>query len=53
MLARRDGLDEEAIKAVQQWRFRPALNRGTPISMHTTVEVELRLKQKPEPKSTR
>ncbi len=39
-----NGLDEEAIKAVQKWRFRPALQHGNPVSMDTTVEVEFRLR---------
>ena len=48
-----NGLDEEAIKAVHHWRFRPALKRGMPVSMDTTVEVEFRLKQRPDAKASR
>lgn len=39
-----NGLDEKAIEAVQTWRFRPAYERGKPITMETTVEVEFRLR---------
>ena len=27
------GLDEQAVKAVQQWRFQPAMKNGQPISV--------------------
>ena len=39
-----NGLDEKAVEAVNKWRFRPAYERGKPISMETTVEVEFRLR---------
>jgi periplasmic protein TonB len=37
------GLDEEAIKAVQQWRFRPGRLGGTPVNVAVTVFVDFRL----------
>jgi TonB family protein len=37
------GLDEKAIEAVQQWRFRPATKDGKPIAARTVVEVSFRL----------
>ena len=36
------GLDEKAIEAVRQWRFRPATQDGNPIEMVATVEVNFR-----------
>jgi TonB family protein len=37
------GLDEKAIEAVKQWRFKPAFKDGKPIAMRTTTEVVFRL----------
>ena len=36
------GLDEEAIKAVQKYRFRPALKKGKPVAVAMTIEVNFR-----------
>jgi protein TonB len=36
------GLDEKAIEAVRQWRFRPATQDGNPVEMVATVEVNFR-----------
>ncbi len=33
------GLDEEAVAAVKQWRFRPAMRDGEPVAIRGTVEV--------------
>lgn len=33
------GLDEEAIKAVRQWRFRPGMRMGKPVAVEIVVEV--------------
>jgi TonB family protein len=41
------GLDEEAIKAVQQWRFRPAYKDGQPVASPANVEVNFRLIREP------
>ena len=41
------GLDEEAIKAVRQWRFQPALKDGKPIPVMVNVQVNFRLDGKP------
>jgi protein TonB len=38
------GLDEKAMEAVAQWRFKPAYERGKPIVMDMQVEVEFRLR---------
>jgi TonB family protein len=37
------GLDEKAIEVVQEWRFRPALENGHPVSSKLNVEVSFRL----------
>jgi TonB family protein len=37
------GLDEKAIEAVQQWRFRPAQRGGTPLMSTARVEVHFHL----------
>jgi TonB family protein len=38
------GLDEEAIKAVKQWRFQPATKDGKPVPVMINVQVNFRLK---------
>lgn len=43
-LDKRFGLDEEAIKAVKQWRFRPAQRSGGPIAMLVSVEMIFELR---------
>ena len=37
------GLDEEAVKAVQRWRFRPSTKDGHPVRVMINVEVNFRL----------
>jgi TonB family protein len=37
------GLDESAVEAVKQWRFRPGTKEGKPINVAITVEVNFRL----------
>ena len=37
------GLDEEAIKAVSTWRFKPAMRTGTAVPVRVQVEVSFRL----------
>ena len=37
------GLDEKAIEAVTQWRFKPGTTNGVPVTMATTVKVDFRL----------
>jgi TonB family protein len=37
------GLDEKAIEAVQQWRFKPATKGGQPVSAAINVEIQFRL----------
>ena len=43
-LDRTFGLDEEAIKAMRQWRFRPGTRQGTPVPVIVTVEMEFSLR---------
>jgi TonB family protein len=38
------GLDENAIAAVQQWKFQPATKDGQAVSVMATIEVNFRLK---------
>ena len=37
------GLDENAIAAVRQWRFRPGMKDGHPVTTASTIEVNFRL----------
>lgn len=37
------GLDQQALKAVKQWRFEPAKYEGTPVAVNINVEVNFRL----------
>lgn len=37
------GLDEKAIEAVRQWRFRPGRRKGEPVKVAATIEVNFRL----------
>jgi TonB family protein len=41
------GLDEQAIKAVRQWRFPPAMKDGNPVAVPITLEVNFHLYQQP------
>ncbi|HTB16445.1 MAG TPA: TonB family protein [Bryobacteraceae bacterium] len=36
-------LDQKAIEAVRQWRFRPGMKNGVPVSVNVQVEVNFRL----------
>ncbi|HEX5482213.1 MAG TPA: energy transducer TonB [Terriglobia bacterium] len=37
------GLDEEAVKTIQTWKFKPAERNGTPVPVRILVEVTFRL----------
>ena len=37
-------LDEEAIKATKQWRFRPGTKDGNPVAVQVFIELTFRLK---------
>ena len=39
--------DEEAVKAVRQWKYRPALQEGKPVKVYLTVVVEFNLNGTP------
>lgn len=36
-------LDQNAIEAVKQWRFKPAMKDSKPVAVFTSVQVEFRL----------
>ena len=38
------GLDQEAVTAVRQWRFRPSVYLGRPVASHVTVELGFTLR---------
>jgi TonB family protein len=42
-----DGLDEEAVKAVRHYRFKPAMKDGSPVPAKISVEVSFRLYSRP------
>ena len=37
------GLDENAIEAVNKWKFRPGSRNGHPVAVIATIEVNFRL----------
>jgi TonB family protein len=37
------GLDEEAVKAAQQWKFTPGANHGTPVPVELNAEATFRI----------
>lgn len=43
----RYGLDQKAIEAVSQWKFRPAQKDGQPLNVRATIEVSFRLVDRP------
>ena len=40
------GLDENAIRVVQSWKFKPAMQRGVPVDYKGAVEVDFPAKSK-------
>jgi protein TonB len=37
------GLDEQALTAIEQWRFEPGMKDGAPVNVLATIEVNFRL----------
>ena len=37
------GLDEQAVAAVTQWKFKPGTRDGQPVTVQATIEVNFRL----------
>jgi len=37
------GLDEKALEAVRQWRFKPGLKDGKPVAVSATIEMNFKL----------
>jgi protein TonB len=38
------GLDQEAIKAAKQWRFKPGMRQGEPVPVLVTIELTFTLR---------
>ena len=38
------GLDEQAVLAIEQWRFDPGLKDGEPVKVRATIEINFKLK---------
>ena len=38
------GLDQEAVKAARQWRFRPGMRLGEPVPVLVTIELTFTLR---------
>jgi protein TonB len=38
------GLDQEAVKAAKQWRFRPGVRQGEPVPVLVTIELTFTLR---------
>ena len=41
------GLDEKAVEAVSQWKFKPATKDGKPVAVEIAVEVNFNLQKRP------
>ena len=41
------GLDQKAIEAVQQWKFRPGQKDGNPVAVQAQIQVTFKLLDKP------
>ena len=37
------GLDEQALEAIDRWRFRPGSKDGNPVTVSATIEVNFKL----------
>ena len=44
------GLDDEAVKAAKQWRFKPGLKKGKPVPVALTLELTFTLRDGPPAK---
>ncbi len=42
LLAGKGGHDEAAVKALRQWKFRPALSNGSPVAVWMRIPIEFR-----------
>jgi TonB family protein len=42
------GLDQQAVKSLEQWRFRPGTKDGTPVPVLVRVEMSYTLRDRPE-----
>jgi TonB family protein len=46
------GLDDKAIEAVKQWKFKPAMKDGKPVAVEVSVEVNFKLYNGPFPNTS-
>jgi periplasmic protein TonB len=37
------GLDQKAVEAVQQWKFKPAMENGKPVLVELNIEVNFQI----------
>jgi hypothetical protein len=37
------GIDEKAVEAILQWRFRPAMKDGKPVPIKSQIEMNFRV----------
>jgi TonB family protein len=44
------GLDEQAVAAVKQYGFKPAMENGNPVPVELNVEVNFKIMESPDPK---
>ena len=42
-----EGLDQQAIEAVQHWQFTPGRKNGEPVTVEAQIEVKVHLKKDP------
>jgi protein TonB len=40
----RYGLDQQAIKAAQQWRFKPGMRNGVPVSVIVSIAIDFSIR---------
>ena len=46
------GLDEEAMKAVKQYKFKPAMQNGKPVAVYVNVQVDFQIRDQRDDRSS-